>query len=198
MSGVNKILVLFVHPAVHKSRINYRMLKAIEGMEHITIVRLYDEYPDFHINIKREQDRLVEHDIVVWHHPFYWYSAPSMLKEWIDLVLEHGFAYGRKGMALKGKKVMSALSTGGRFEAYKEGGYNNFSIDQFMAPYKQTVQLCRMEYLPPFVIHGTHLLSETEITSCAEDYRKILVSLRDGLLNYDELHSYGYINDLLK
>jgi len=198
MARTNKILVLFVHPAIHKSRINYRMVKAIEDVDSITLVKLYDEYPDFHINVKREQERLLDHDIIIWHHPFYWYSAPSILKEWIDLVLEHGFAYGRKGTALKGKKVMSAISTGGRFEAYKQGGYNNFSIDQFLAPFKQTVQLCHMEYLPPFVIHGTHLLSDEEITAQAENYKNILVSLRDGLFNFDDMHSYGYMNDLLK
>lgn len=27
-------------------------------------------------------------------HPFYWYSTPALLKEWQDLVLEHGWAYG--------------------------------------------------------------------------------------------------------
>ena len=198
MGQRNKILVLFVHPAVHKSRVNSRLLKIMEDLDGITTVRLYEEYPDFFINVKKEQQRLLEHDILVWHHPFYWYSAPSMLKEWIDLVLEHGFAYGRKGTALKGKKVMSTISTGGRYEAYEEGGYNHYTIGQFLAPFKQTARLCKMEYLPPFVIHGTHLLQDPEIDSVAEDYRKILISLRDGLFRYDEMRTLGYINELLK
>ena len=56
---------------------------------------------------KREQELLLQHKIIVWQHPFYWYSSPALLKEWIDLVLEHGWAYGRKGDMLKGKKVNS-------------------------------------------------------------------------------------------
>jgi len=46
--------------------------------------------------------------MIVFHHPFYWYSSPAILKEWQDLVLEYGFAYGHEGTALRGKKSLSA------------------------------------------------------------------------------------------
>ncbi len=77
------------------------MIGALDDMEGITFNNLYEEYPDFQIDIKKEQDLLLNHDIIIWHHPFYWYSSPAILKEWIDLVLQHGFAYGRAGTALK-------------------------------------------------------------------------------------------------
>ena len=99
-----RILVLFAHPVQHKSRVNKELVSAIQGIEGITFHNLYEDYPDFHIDVKREQELLLSHDIFVWQHPFYWYSAPAMLKEWIDLVLEHGFAYGRTGKALEGKQ----------------------------------------------------------------------------------------------
>jgi len=35
--------------------------------------------------------------------------------------LEYGFAYGEEGRVLHGKKVMSALTTGGSEEAYQTG-----------------------------------------------------------------------------
>ena len=80
----NKILVLFAHPALQKSRVNSVMLDAIHGLEGVTIHNLYEEYPDFHIDIKKEQQLLLDHDIIILHHPFYWYSAPAIVKEWID------------------------------------------------------------------------------------------------------------------
>ena len=43
------------------------------------------------------QVALVAADTIVFQFPFYWYSVPPLLKEWIDLVLEHGFAYGLEG-----------------------------------------------------------------------------------------------------
>lgn len=195
--NTNRILILFTHPVPHKSRLNSAMIKAVSGLENVTIRNLYNLYPDFYIDVKAEQEQLLQHDIIVWQHPFYWYSAPSMLKEWIDLVLEHGFAYGRDGNALKGKQVLTATTTGGSLEAYDEEGRNHFTMNQFLAPYEQTARLCKMSYLPPFVIHGSLLVDEKDIQGAAEDYKKIIVSLRDKLFNEEEISEYQYINHLL-
>jgi glutathione-regulated potassium-efflux system ancillary protein KefG len=75
---------------------------------------------------------------------------------------------------------------------------NNFTILQFLAPFQQTARLCNMVYLPPFVVHGTHLLSEGEVHSAATDYRKILISLRDQIFSEEEIWSCTYLNDLLE
>jgi glutathione-regulated potassium-efflux system ancillary protein KefG len=174
------------------------MAQAVEGMDGIVLRRMYDLYPDYHIDVKAEQDLLRSHDLIVWQHPLYWYSSPSLLKEWIDLVLEHGFAYGREGRALEGKQVMSAISTGGRREAYLPEGRNRYSIRELLAPFEQTVTLCRMEYLPPFVVHGTHLLEEKGILEAAEWYRKVMTMLRDGAYEREEIFTYEYMNELIQ
>jgi glutathione-regulated potassium-efflux system ancillary protein KefG len=173
------------------------MIETVKGLEGITFRNLYELYPDFHIDVKREQQQLLENDILVWHHPFYWYSAPAMLKEWIDLVLEHGFAYGRDGNALKGKKVLSVITAGGRQEAYAEDGFNQFTIRQFLVPFQRTVTLCKMEYLPPFVVHGSHLLQQDQMKETADSYKKILVALRENLFSYEEIRKQTYLNDLM-
>ena len=194
----NKILLLYVHPTAHKSRTNAALLNGVEGLEDITVRNLYDLYPDFHIDVKTEQDLLLKHDIIVFQHPFYWYSAPALLKEWIDLVFEHGFAFGRNGNALKGKKLMTAASTGGTRDAYQEDGHNHFSMNQFLAPFEQTTRLCKMDYLPPFITHGSLLIEDGQIKKAAEDYKKILVSLRDKIFDDEEIMKFEYINDLLQ
>ena len=192
-----RILILFAHPAFHKSRVNKKMIAEINDTEGITFYNLYEEYPDFQIDIKKEQDLLLNHDIIIWHHPFYWYSSPAILKEWIDLVLQHGFAYGRAGTALKNKQVLSVITTGGRREAYQTDGFNQYTMRQFLIPFERTVTLCNMNYLPPFVVHGSHLLTEDEINSSARDYRKILISLRDDIFDQDDMMNCEYLNDLL-
>jgi glutathione-regulated potassium-efflux system ancillary protein KefG len=198
MKQRNRLLLLFAHPALHKSRVNRRLISAIEDVEDITFHNLYEEYPDFHIDVSREQNLLREHDVYIWQHPFYWYSAPSMIKEWMDLVLKHGFAYGRTGLALQGKWIFNAITAGGRKEVYQEGNMNNFTIPQFLAPFRQTARLCNMIYLPPFVIHGTHLLEADDIHKAAMDYRKILISLRDSIFSHEEILDCTYLNDLLE
>ncbi len=197
MTKKQNILILLFHPLLHKSRVNKEMIRSVEDMEGVTIRPMYDRYPDFHLDVKEEQQILMEHDLIVWQHPFYWYSSPSLLKEWIDLVLQHGFAYGREGKALAGKKVMSAITAGGRREVYQEGGMRSFSIRQLLAPFELTVKLCNMSYLPPFMVHGTHLLDEQGIAESGKEYRKIIQSLRDNIFEEEEIFAHDYLNDLI-
>ena len=179
------VLILFAHPALEKSRVNRRLADAVRDLDGVTFHDLYEAYPDFHIHVAREQKLLTEHDTLVLQHPFFWYSTPAILKEWQDLVLEHNWAYGSKGTALRGKRVLNAVSTGGREAAYQVGGYNRFTMRQLLSPLEQTFRLCGMEYLPPFVAHGTHGMGPEEIERHAEDYRRLVVALRDDRVRID-------------
>ncbi len=198
MTHKNKIAILLFHPLLHKSRVNRALIRAVEDLEGVSIRVMYDLYPEFHIDVEVEKKMLLAHDVVVWQHPFYWYSSPSLLKEWIDIALQHGFAYGREGKALQGKRVMTAITSGGKREIYREGGARKYSIPQLLAPFEQTVKLCNMDYLPPFVVHGTHLLDEKGISVAASNYRRVIASLRDGLFDLEELQNHEYTNDILQ
>ena len=106
-----------------------------------------------------------------------------MLKEWQDLVLEHGWAYGRDGTALHGKILLTATTAGGSAEAYTRDGHNYCEICEFLVPIERTAILCGMTYPPPFVVHATHTLSEEGIVGFATDYRRVIEALRDDTLD---------------
>ncbi len=192
-----KLLILFAHPVFEKSRIHKRMVNHTRHLEHVYFHDLYETYPDLDIDIKREQQLLLEHDIIIWQHPFYWYSAPAMIKQWQDLVLEHNWAYGANGKMLTGKRIFNALSCGGSLEAYSKTGRNRFSIRQFLTPFEQAATLCNMHYMPPFVVHGTHKMSEADIELHAVQYLQLLISLVHNRISEDEYQSVNYLNDLL-
>lgn len=194
---MNRISILVFHPLLYKSRVNQKFVRSVEGMEGVKLRFMYDLYPDFFIDVKKEQEMLLESDTIVWQHPFYWYSSPSLLKEWMDLVLEHGFAYGRTGRALEGKKILTAISTGGRRDAYHSEEPGKYSIKQLLAPFEQTTTLCRMHYLSPFVTHGTHLLDMEGIEKAASHYVRVIRALRDGIFTLEDTQKYEYINDLI-
>ena len=61
---MKKILILFAHPALEKSRVHKTLLKHIGGLDHVTFIDLYEHYPDFDIDVKREQQLLLSHDII--------------------------------------------------------------------------------------------------------------------------------------
>ncbi len=194
---MKKILIIFAHPAYHKSRINKALIEAIQDIKGVTINNLYEKYPDFYIDIQAEQKLLVEHDIIVWHHPFYWYSAPAIIKEWMDLTLQHGFAFGKSGKALENKWAMSTISTGGRKEVYRAAGSNQFTINQFLAPFNQAANLCKMKYLPPFVVHGSHTLSDSNLIKHAEDYRYLIKYLSNTDYDSSTFETLEYINQII-
>ncbi|MEZ0387152.1 MAG: NAD(P)H-dependent oxidoreductase [Verrucomicrobium sp.] len=194
---MKRILLIFAHPAPRRSRINRRLLAAVRGMEGVTVHDLYEEYPDFYINVEREQALLTEHDVVLFQHPFYWYSTPALVKQWEDLVLEHGFAYGEKGRALEGKLWLQAITTGGTKDAYCSQGYNRFSVRQLLAPMEQTAHLCRMTFLPPFVVHGTFELQEEELDQQAHHYRQVLEHLQSDSFQLRRTLAQETLNELV-
>ena len=188
------ILILFAHPALQKSRVNRHLARAVCDLDGVTFNDLYEAYPDFDIDVKREQDLLVANDIIVLQHPFFWYSTPAILKEWEDLVLEHGWAYGHDGTALRGKTALNALTSGGREEAYSASAPHRHTVRDFLAPIEYSLRLCGMDYLPPFVVHGTHRLNEEDILGHAEDYRRVIEALRDDTIDLDTARSQSRLN----
>jgi glutathione-regulated potassium-efflux system ancillary protein KefG len=195
----NRVLILFAHPALQKSRVNRRLIAAVRNMENVTINDLYEEYPDFFVNIKREQGLLLSHDIIIFQHPLYWYSCPALLKEWQDLVLEYGFAYGANGTKLNGKWVLTAITTGGPLSAYQRDSYNYYTIRELLRPFEQTVRLCGMVYLPPFVLSGTLAVkNEAEFVEFATLYRRVIESLRDGRFEVSDFADVSHLNEILQ
>lgn len=183
MPSARRVLILFAHPALQKSHVNRRLSAAVRELPGVTFHDLYEAYPDFNVDVDREQKHLLEHDAVVFQHPLYWYSCPALLKEWMDLVLEFGFAYGPGGNKLKGKLFMSAISTGGSDKAYARTGQNFFSIGELLAPIEQTVRLCLMDWLPPFVVHSSLTREYARFQDEALRYASVISALRDGKLD---------------
>lgn len=189
------ILILFAHPAFEKSRVNKQLAEAVRNLDDVYFHDLYQSYPDFQIDVDKEQELLSRHDIIIFHHPLFWYSTPAILKEWQDLVLEHGWAYGSQGHALDGKILMNVITTGGKEIAYHTEGKNHFTVRQLLAPVEQTANLCRMVFLAPFLVHGTHSITQEEISRYIEDYRELLAGLRENRIDIDVARKVSRIND---
>jgi glutathione-regulated potassium-efflux system ancillary protein KefG len=191
-----KILLLFAHPLLEKSKVNIELLKSAKGVQGVTVNDLYDRYPDYDIDVEREKRLLTSHDIIIWHHPFYWYSAPPLLKQWLDLVLEHGWAYGKHGTALAGKKVFQVISTGASMEAYKNGGYNKYTIQGYLRPFERTAELCHMVYWPPFWVHSVHRMEQLQIRQYSEQYHNLLTALTKDIFSDEEIENQNLLNNL--
>lgn len=171
-----KILILLSHPSLERSKANQMLLDSLPISDSITLRDLYELYPHFTINVKEEQNLLKSHDVILFQHPLYWYSCPPLMKQWIDSVLEDGWAYGKNGNVLQGKKWIQVISTGGSEKAYQKEGFHGHLIEDFLLPFRRTAELCNMEYQNPFLVQGTFQLKELELQKESLRYRNFILS----------------------
>ncbi|AXX93216.1 general stress protein [Malaciobacter molluscorum LMG 25693] len=172
---MKKILINLVHPNFDESIVNKKILEGVSEFKNITINNLYLKYPDFKIDIKKEQDLLLENDVIIFQFPMYWFSSPSLLKEWFDLVLEPGFAYG-KDYKLKGKDFCIAVSCGAEKKDYVSDNEN--MMTNLLYPFYGTSLYIQMNYKEPFITYSAEKgLSEETLNKYNQEYLEYIKKL---------------------
>jgi glutathione-regulated potassium-efflux system ancillary protein KefF len=181
------IYVLAAHPNWRDSRVNRLLLEQAREVAGVQVQDLYGRYPDYDIDVSREQANVQAAQLLVLLHPTQWYSMPALMKLWLDEVLRYGWAYGRSGTALHGKDLWLVTTTGGPESSYHPQGYNRYFFDAFLPPYEQTAALCGLRFLPPHVLHGAHRASLDEVQAHVQVFRDRLASYPD----WPELEEMG-------
>jgi glutathione-regulated potassium-efflux system ancillary protein KefG len=192
---MDKILLMLAHPRFEKSRANKALLTAVQDLPFVTVHDLYELYPDFNIDIAREHELLTQHHIIIWQYPLYMYSPPAILKQWMDLVLELGWAHGPDGNNLEGKLICNTITTGGSTESYGPKGFNNYRLEEFLRPLEQTARLCKMEWLPIFSIQGTYRHAPEHYSHYGNQYRRALQRLAEGNINLTNICKHPSLNE---
>ncbi len=175
-----KTLVVLAHPDINNSRVNKRWKEELEKYpKEIMIHELYKEYPDWNVDVKKEQQLLESTDFIIFQFPLYWYSYPPLLKKWLDDVFTHGWAYGSKGNKLKGKKFGLAISIGDKPENYSHSGSVGFTVDEVVIPFKAAAAHVGADVLPYFcVFKASFDISSEEIAVSAQSYIKYITSCK--------------------
>lgn len=181
-----KTLLVSGHTDLEHSVANKAIItKLKELMPAMTVVDLGAEYPDFKIDVQKEQQRLLDAEVIVLQFPIFWYSAPSILHRWMEETFVHGFSHGRTGDKLKGKKVFVSLTTGAPEAMYARDGAVGYTIEDFLAPIKASCQLCGMTF-EGFVYTGGVGYSvrssqeqiETQKTMATEHAKKVFEKIK--------------------
>ena len=145
---MKKVLVISGHTNLNESVANKAILETIEKkLPEAEIVKLDQLYPDFKIDVAKEQERLMRADIIVLQFPVFWYSAPSILERWMEETFKHGFSHGSTGDKLKGKKLVLSFTTGAPAEMYSHDGAMGYDIEDFLPCFKATCRLTQMDYV---------------------------------------------------
>ncbi|MEN9307735.1 MAG: hypothetical protein RL173_1667 [Fibrobacterota bacterium] len=196
-SNADRTLVVFAHPAFERSRVHRVWLSAVRALPWVDVRDLAELYPQGVIDIHAEQEALNSARTVVFQHPLYWYSSPGILKEWIDQVLEHGWAYGSSGTALRGKRLVVATSAGGPRAAYGPEGRNRHTLKDYLLPYEGVARLCGLDWLGVFAFHGALGVREpNDVAPSAKAYVRLLAGLHHENIDLDKLRRAENLLDL--
>lgn len=160
-TAMKQTLVISGHPNLSASYANKIILDEITKANLNIMIRKLDAlYPEYRIDVEREQRALLEADTIVLQFPFYWYSVPALLKKWIDDVFCYGFAYGSTGTKLRGKDFLLSFTIGGPSESYTPLGFNHFPIRELLHPLEQTAYLSGMIWNDPLFTHSMIYIPE--------------------------------------
>lgn len=106
-------------------------------------------------DIQGELDTLLWADLLILNFPIFWFSAPAMLKGWIDRVLVSGVCYGGKRFydqgGLAGKRAMVTVTLGGREHMFGEGAVHGPLEDMLRPILRGTLAYVGYDVLAPFV-----------------------------------------------
>ena len=165
------IVVIYAHPYPSYSRAGRALCDAIRTLPALEIRSLYNLYPDFDIDVAAEQRALASAQLIVWLHPFYWYSTPALLKHWFDKVLEQGWAYGGESRALEGKHCLWVPTAGGAEESYAENQIHQRPFARYIDPIEGTARFCGMHWEPPLIVFGSQSVSDAALAQHAAHFR---------------------------
>lgn len=168
MSTDLRALVVYADPSLHRSRISRRVADAVASLPGVRVQDLYQLYPDFYIDVRRERELVKAAPLLVFVFQLGWYAMPALLKEWFDSVFTPAWAAHQSGR-LEGKTAFAAVACAGAAGDYRPGGRHGRPLEDFLAPLEQTVKTCGMDWLAPHVFYGAESAADANHDSAAPE-----------------------------
>jgi glutathione-regulated potassium-efflux system ancillary protein KefG len=172
---MKKTLILLAHPNLVESKLNKTLIEGIKDLKNVTIHNLYENYKSYdEIDVKKEQELLLNHNRIVFQFPFYWFSSPGLLKDWQDKVLEYGFAHGSEGGKLHNKELKVITTMGSPEYSYQSGAYMQVSMNELLKPIETMARFTGMIYTMPFYVYKALKITDEELNKKVLEYKSIL------------------------
>jgi putative NADPH-quinone reductase len=102
-----------------------------------------------------------------------WFGAPALLKEWFDMVLRRGWAYGDRRV-LQGKHWLQCVSTSEPAETFRPDGRFGMTMQELLRPFEASARLCGMHWHEPFLVYRKAALDQAGLEKQTQAYRERL------------------------
>lgn len=131
--------------------------------------------------IATEQQKVEWCDLMIWQFPLWWFTAPGVLKGWVDRVFAMERFYGNNrfyesGM-LKGKRAMLSLTTGGDKDNYSKNGLHGDLYGILKPIHRGMLEFVGFSVLAPQVVYApvrqSAVQREDELTIWSERLKNI-------------------------
>ncbi|MGL4643122.1 MAG: NAD(P)H-dependent oxidoreductase [Vagococcus fluvialis] len=161
-----KTLIVLAHPEYEDSNTQQFLIASTKNLEDVRIRYLNEEKID---KIK-EKEFLKEVDRIIFQFPMYWYSAPFLLKRWLDEVFDDSLIEN----GLKKKELGLVVTMGLSQEDFAAGRSEKFTLSEIFRPFEALANKCQMTYLPIFPVALFSYLSEVNKKKLLIDYQMYL------------------------
>ncbi|MFE0042281.1 NAD(P)H-dependent oxidoreductase [Streptomyces albireticuli] len=134
-------------------------------------------------DIAAEQEKVRWSDAVILQFPMWWFSAPAILKGWIDRVFTAGFGYGPglpppySESTLAGRRALVSVTAGARETSFSDRGIHGRLADVLHPLQHGLFWFTGMAPLEPFAVFDSNSLSEERFEAAKRAYARRL----DGL-----------------
>lgn len=140
------------------------------------------EHSTFTPDIVSEQEKIEWCDMMIWQFPLYWFSAPAILKGWIDKVFTMGKFYDNgkifdNGFSV-GKKAILSVTAGGPEKNYTKDKYGD--INSILFPIHRGI----LEFLGFSVLQPEFIYSVERLTG--EERKAVLNNWSERLINIEK------------
>lgn len=156
-----KTIVYIAHPDMSTSSSQQFLLSSGKYITDATFVDLQAEFEQKgYFDIKKEQDRLLEYDRIIFQFHLYWYQAPAIMKVWLDAVLEDRDTNPTFARRMSKKELGVVVVAGVKAEHYQSGGREKRTLSELLSTYETIANYFNMTFLPIFSVHQFGYMSE--------------------------------------
>ncbi|GAV55369.1 hypothetical protein ZYGR_0AS06930 [Zygosaccharomyces rouxii] len=148
----------------------------------------------FSEDVKKEHEKLLSADALVFVFPFWWFSMPAILKGWVERVFSYGIGYGkhdgdtwiRYGDGLfKGKRAMVITGAGGGENAYGARSVSG-PIEDLLFPINHGIFFyAGYQALPPFIVFSSNFVD-------ANRFKELEMKLRERIETFQTTKPIAY------
>ncbi|HTM64487.1 MAG TPA: NAD(P)H-dependent oxidoreductase [Gammaproteobacteria bacterium] len=171
------ILYVYAHP--NRESLNHSiMMHAAAELERNDVNVIVSDLYSAPLDISAEQKKIASANHIIFQFPLWWFSAPAIMKAWLDNVLTKGFAYDidkqfANGL-LRDKTASLTVTMQSPENAYQPPGIHGTNLKNFLLPFHHTLRFTGIKPLATFAVFSALEMNQSRYRKMLDQYTQYL------------------------